>query len=247
MTEPSPAAKPSGTYIPLVTDAVRLVRALISPGEVFGEQQEKPSWLMPWLVISIGAVILTVVQMPYNVRIMEISMQARAAASGNAAAAIPPAAMQIGKIISLVSIPLALLIFGLIGSLVMWIVLMLSGDKVRFRGLMTATVYSQTTALLGMIAGSVVLRLRGTPAEAIRTMQDARPSLGLDLLLGEGTSGFVRGLAAGIGPLQIWGLIIVVVGIQVLEKQKKGSAWTAALVSYLLALVLAAMFAGMGG
>lgn len=94
----------------------------------------------------------------------------------------------------------------------------------------------------------MALRLRGSPAEAIWNLQDARVSLGADLLLpaDAALSPFLRTLLAGIGPLQIWGLIITAVGVRMLEQQGRKAAWVAALAAYVVLLVVGALLSGVG-
>jgi len=243
MTEPAPAA-PSN-YIPFVTDATRLARVLFSPGAVFEEQREKPTWFLPWVVLTIALVLFGLTTLPYSDRMGELSMAAR----GGAGQPVPAGVRTFIRISTLAGAPIAFLLLSAISSLVMWVTLMVTGAKVRYKALLCASIFSCTAALIQVVATGLVMRMRGPPAEAIRTMQDARVSLGLDLLLpAESTvSPFLRTLLGGIGPLQIWGLIITAVGVMVLEKQDKGTAWMAAIASYIVLLVVGGLLAGLGG
>jgi len=245
MSDPTPSPAPSSNYIPLVSDASRVVRVLFSPGAVFEEQRDKPTWFMPWLVISLVVVAVGLFSMPYTDRMMELAMQAR----GGGGQPVPAGVRTFSRVMALIGAPIYFLLLGAIGAGVMWVTLMISGGKVRYRGLMSAAIFSMATGVLQMIAQVVVMRMRGTPQEAIRTMQDARVTLGLDLLLpAEATvSPFLRTLMAGVGPLQIWALIITAVGVMVLERQDKGNAWMAATASYIVLLVVGALLAGLGG
>ena len=244
MTEPAPS---SSRYIPLVTDAGRVFRVLISPGEVFGEQQEKPTWFLPWLVIGLVVIAISLTSLAYTDRIMELAMQSR----GAGGQPVPAGVRTFSRVMSLIGAPLAFLVLGALGAFVMWVTLMISGSgtRVRYKAMLCAAIFSEAAAMLQVAAQTIVLRIRGTPQEAIRTMQDARVTLGLDLLLGadSGVSPFLRAILGGIGPFQIWALIITAVGIQVLEKQDKGTAWMAAIASYVVLLVIGALLAGMGG
>jgi len=247
MTEPTPAAAPTpaSSGIPFVTDLGRVVRVLFSPTAVFEEQQARPTWFLPWLVIALMAVGVGLTTLPYTDRMMELGMAAR----GAAGQPVPPSVRTFTRIATMVGAPIAFLILALISAGIMWVTLMLTGAKVRYRGLLSAAVFSLSTGVIAVALSAIVLRLRGAPAEAIRNMQDARVSLGADLLIpADATvSPFLRALLGGLGPIQIWGLIITAIGVMVLEKQDKGSAWMAALASYVVLLIVGGLLAGLGG
>jgi len=248
MTEPTPApapaAEPASGGIPFVTDFSRVIRVLFSPTAVFEEQRDKPTWFLPWLVIALMAVAISFTTLGYTDRIIELSMASR----GAAGQPIPPAVKTFTRFATIAGAPIAFLILSLISAGIMWVTLMLTGAKVRYKGLLSASVFSLSTGVVMVGLSAVVLRLRGAPAEAIRSMQDSRVSLGLDLLLPAETtiSPFLKAILGSIGPIQIWGLIITAIGVMVLEKQDKGSAWMAALASYAVLLVVGGLLAGMG-
>ena len=247
MTEPTPAAEtaPASSGVPFVTDAGRVVRVLFSPTAVFQEQQSRPTWFLPWLVIAVMVVLVGLTTLPYTYRMMELGLAAR----GGAGQELPAAVRTFAKVMSLIAAPIVFLIFSLLAAGVMWVTLMLTGAKVRYRGLLCAAMFASVTRVILIGLTSVVLRLRGTPAEAIRNLQDARVSLGVDLLLPSdaAVSTFLRMVLGEIGPVQVWGLIITATGIMVLEKQDKGSAWTAAMVSFVVGLLIAGLFGGLQG
>lgn len=247
MTEPTPAPAPApaSSGIPFVTDLSRVARVLFSPTAVFEEQRDKPTWFLPWLVLALLAVGVGCTTMPYTDRMMEISMAAR----GGAGQAVPAGVKTFTRVAAMAGAPIAFLLLALISAGIMWVSLMLTGAKVRYKGLLSASVFSLSTGIIMLALSAVVMRLRGSPAEAIRNMQDARVSLGADLLIPtEATvSPFLRAMLAGIGPIQIWGLIITAIGVIVLEKQDKGSAWMATLASYAVMLVIGGLLAGLGG
>jgi hypothetical protein len=233
---------PSRIYIPIVTDAWRLVRVLFQPGAVFSEQLEKPTWFLPWVVVAVVMIINGIWMMPYAARMMELASAARGA---------PPEQLaQAGRfaVVGLVATPIMFLLFGALSAGIMYVTLMTTGAEIRFRGLMSASIFSSSAAVLQVILQSVAMRLRGSPAEAVRTMADARVSLGLDLLLPEDAAvpDLLEGVLAGIGPLQIWALVITAIGVLTLQKVSKGAAWTAALASYVVMLLVGAAFTAMG-
>lgn len=244
MTEPTPAPAPASRGIPIVTDFGRVVRVLFSPTAVFEEQRDNPTWFLPWVVIALLAMGVGLTTLPYTDRMMELGMAAR----GAAGQAVPAGVKTFTRVAAMVGAPIAFLVLALISAGIMWVTLMLTGAKVRFKGLLSASVFSLSTAVIMVALTAVVLRLRGSPAEAIRNMQDARVSLGADLLIpaDAAVGSFLRAVLGGIGPIQVWGCIITAVGVMVLEKQDKGSAWMATLASYVVLLLVGGLLAGMG-
>jgi hypothetical protein len=241
MAAPEPQATATTSYIPIVTDAARLARVLVSPRGVFDEQKEKPTWFLPWLVVAVITAAIGIFQAPYMVRAIELAVEAR-----GAAAQISPGAMHTQAMIGAVVAPIAFLIFGAISAGIMYLILAVTGSSVRYRAMLSAVFFSQAVLPIQYVLQAVILRMRGAPAEAISSMTDAQPSLGLNLLLSsESTSHFVNALLAGIGPLPLWALIITVVGIMRLDNVKKGSAWTAALGSFVILLLVAAGLASL--
>jgi hypothetical protein len=74
-------------------------------------------------------------------------------------------------------------------------------------------------------------------------------SFGLDLLLPADASlpKFVEGLLRGVSPFSLWSLALMAFGVHAVERQTKGAAWSAATGSFLVSLVVGALFAGLGG
>ena len=230
--------------IPFVTDAMRVLRVPFSPGEVFAEQVERPKWLVPFVVISLLSMIVAVLSMPYTARMMELAMAAR----GNAAA-IPESAKKIGTIFAFLGTPILVLLLSFLGAGIMYLVLMVTSGKVRFVGLLSASVFAKIMIVVQGLVQVAIWKVRGAPSAAIQTMADAQVAIGADLLLPSDStvSPFLRVLLGSINPLSIWALIITAVGVMVLEKQSKGSAWTATLVAFAVLVLIGAAMAGSGG
>lgn len=243
MTEAAPTTEsPPPSDTPIVSDAMRVLRVPFSPGAVFEEQVASPAWFVPWVVISILAVGVGVLSMPYTARIMEIAMAARGAVG------VPESAKKIGMVFAFLGTPIFALLISLCGALIMWVVLMLTGGKVRFRGLLSASIFAKIMLIFQGLVQVAIWKMRGAPAAAITSMADAQVAIGADLLLPADTtvSPFLRVLLGSINPLTIWGLVITAVGVMVLEKQSKGSAWTAVLTAFIILVLIGAAIAGKG-
>jgi hypothetical protein len=239
MAAPAPEAPAAPSYTPIVTDVMRLVRVLYEPSKVFEEQREKPTWFVPWLVIAIVCVLIGYVQLPYTQRVIELALQAFPNAPQLSDAQLRSRAM-FGIIVT----PIVFLIFAFLGAGILYLIVSVGGSGGRYRGMMSATVFSQVLVPVTLLLQALILRMRGSPADAITAIADAQPALGLNVLL-TSDSRFLQTIYAGIGPLPIWSVIIVAIGLMRLEKVKKNTAWGAAIASYVLMLLIGAALSGL--
>ncbi len=239
MAAPAPQAPAAPSRIPFVTDAMRLVRVLYAPGAVFEEQKQAPTWFLPWLVIMIVCVVISFWNLPYSQRTIELAVQALPNAPQMTEAQLRSRAM-----IGLPFLPIVFLIFALLGAGILYLALTVAGGHGRFRSMLSATVFAQVLLPITLLLQGIILRMRGSPSEAITTMMDAQPALGLNVLL-TSDSRFLQTIYAGIGPLQLWALFITAVGVMRLEGTKKGTAWTAAIASFVVLLLIGAALAGL--
>jgi len=241
MTAPEAAPAPAPpARIPFVTDLLRLLRVLFSPGAVFEEQREKPTVWIPWLVVSVLMVGMTLLNFPFT----RIAMRMAAEAQGRP---LPASAESIAMFSGIVVTPVVMLIAIAVSAGIMYLVLIAAGGEVRYKGLMCVATFTSILGFLQLLLMVVVLKLRGP--EAIQTVSDLQVSFGLDLLLPQDSTlpRFVEGLLRGVSPFSIWSLVIAAIGVQKVEKQSSGAAWSAAVVSALVMLVVGAVFAGFGG
>ncbi len=236
MAAPEPqAASPAPAYIPVVTDLWRLARAPFLPKGVFAEQRDRPTLWIPWLLLVVLWLVVLAALLP-------LVIQFARNMSASAGRPLPDAA--IGAIrIQVLAVPTVILVVGaLLAAGVYYVVLVATGVTPRFKGLLSVSVFSSSVALLQTLVTVITLRVRG--ADAIQTPSDLQVSFGLDLLF---PVDFVQAhpvlgaLLRGIGPFQIWALVITVVGLMTLERVPRGKAWTAALTSYAVGLLIAAV------
>lgn len=233
MAAPEPQASMAGSYTPVLTDFLRLVRAPFAPRGVFEEQREKPTFWMPWAVLSVIFAVLGVINQPITRQMIRVQAEV-------AGRPVTPSAETFGLIFSLIGGPIGLLIGALIAAVILYFILMVAGSEARFKGLMSIAIFVAPITILQQCLNSVVLRMRGI--ETIQNARDIQVSFGLDLLL-PADSETPRALAAflrGIGPFEIWALVITAIALMTLEKVPKGKAWTACVISFVIGLVIRA-------
>jgi hypothetical protein len=216
-----------------------LFRVLFEPTAVFERVRERPRFLMPAIGLSIIVVIITYLMTPYTQAAMATRMAQIAQQN-------PQAAAQAAKFqsIGLVFAPIAVFIGLLIAGGLLWLlVMLLAGGDAKFKTLLSVACYTALPSILLQVAALVVLKLKGV--EAVSSMEDLRPPLGLNLLAPNAT-GFTGAVLAGINPFTIWGLVLTAIGVQVTHKTSKGSAYTVAIVAMVLGVLIGALFAGLG-
>ncbi len=239
MAAPDTAA-PSTSYSPVVTDLMRLVRVLFSPGAVFGEIKDKPTFWMPWFLVSIMFAVVQFLQAPFQTRVREIMMQQ----SGRElpAGATGPVAQILGAVFT----PVVVLIIVAIAAAILYGLTAAFGGEATYKKMLTVTIFMWPLEVIRQLLTYAVLSMRGV--ESINSAADMWVSLGADLLLptDAGVGTFVRAVLAGIGPIQIWGAAIVAVGIATLTGLEKGKAWTVAIISWLIGVVVGGGLAAVG-
>ena len=234
MAAPEPQATPAVTYIPIVTDLLRLLRAPFAPFGVFDEQREKPTFWLPWIVLSALFMVVGLVALPVTLHIARLSAEA-------AGRPFPPSAESLTRVLAVGGIPIGILIAVMIGAVVLYFVLMISGAEARFKGMMTVSVFVAPITLIQTLVTTVVLKMRGV--ESIQTLADARITFGLDNMVSAEFVEAHKAIAAllrGIGPFEIWGLVITAIGLAALEKVPPKKAWTAAIVAFIIGLMIRA-------
>ncbi|HEY2807104.1 MAG TPA: YIP1 family protein [Gemmatimonadales bacterium] len=227
MSDAAAAATPPAET-PVISDLSRMGRVLFSPGAVFGELQHRPTIWGPWIIVSVISMIISWFQRPFQQRVGQII-------SERAGRPAPPDTM-VRAIIGLVLTPVGVLVLVLISALILWALASAMGGDTSFKKMMSVVFFSFPPILIQQAITVAVLMNRGVAS--ITGPADMFVSLGADLALpADAQVGyFTRFFLAGIGPLQIWALVIIAVGVMVMGKTSKASAWTAAIIHFLIIL-----------
>lgn len=217
-----------------------LVKVLFEPTAVFERVREKPSFLMPFIGLSIVQMIVTAMNLPF----VKAMMQARMA-TAPAGAPDPSKFAVIGIATAPIGIALILVIVGF----VLWVLVSIMGGEAKFKTLMSVGAYSAVPSVVLLnLVGSLILRLKGV--ENVTSPMDMQPAVGLDLLM-PGATGFLGAVLKGINPFSIWALVLTAIGVSTTHKLSKGTGYVVATISFLLGLMLgaaaASMFAGRAG
>ncbi len=216
-----------------------LFRVLFEPTAVFERVRERPRFLWPAIGLSIIVMAITYFMTPFTQAAMATRM-------AQVAQQNPQAAAQMAKFqsIGLVFAPIGIFIGLLIAAGLLWLLVMLvGGGDAKFKTLLSVAAYTALPSILLQVAALLVLKMKGV--EAVSSLDDLRPPLGLNLLA-PGTGGFMGAVLAGINPFTIWGMALTAIGVQVTHKMSKASAYTVAIVAMVLGVLIGAFFAGLG-
>lgn len=222
-TQPAPVQQGSGG-----SSLADVFKVLYEPTAVFERVREKPSFLVPYLVICVVQIAIYFVNMPFLRAGMAAQMASRPAGGPD-----PSKFLWIGAVF----IPVGFAIGLLIGAGILWVLVSVFGGEAKFSRLMSVTAYSAVpSVVLLAIVGTVVLHVQGVGQ--ITSPQDMQPALGLDLLA-PGATGFVGAALRAVNPFTIWGLVLTAIGVSTTHRLSKQTGYIVATVSFLIGVVIA--------
>ena len=214
-----------------------LFNVLHEPDAVFTRLKERPAIWLPFLVLAILMVGVTVVNQPFQDAAFKGMM---AQLPPDRAAQIPASAGGMG-VGTFVNPPLFLLLTIAVGAGFLWVMAALTGTEGRYKLLMSVLTHAMVVYVLFAILGSVVLRVRGV--ESVTSFRDLQAPLGLDLVFRDAGT-FLSIYLNGINLFSIWGVWLTGTGVSVTHGVSRGSGITIAAVAYAVGLAgISAMFA----
>ena len=217
-----------------------LVRVLFSPGEVFERVRERPKFLLPWIGLSVAIIVISYLMMPFTQAAIA-SRMAQLAQQNPQAAANAGRFLWIGMVVGIIFF--LIILFVTAGLLYLALTLFAGADS-KFMTLVSVATYAAVPAILFQAVGLIVLQMKGV--SAITTPDDLRPPLGLNLLA-PGAVGFAGAFLAAMNPFTVWSIILTAIGVQVTHKTSQGVAYTAAIVSSLVVVLITSGLASLGG
>jgi hypothetical protein len=208
--------------------------ALVRPRTLF-ERNRNTSFVRPALVQSIFLLILGVAAMnliaPYFEAEMLRAMRQQAAAGGPTPEGAAGMAGTMSKVTAVVGFALAPWMVGLLGGLATWVGARIVGAKLTFGQSAMISAWSYTPALIGALAMAVQGAL--TDPSAIRGASDAQ--LGPARFMDPNTTPPVTlALMQQLDLFNLWGLVLVAIGVAVVARKDMGSGALAAVIRFAL-------------
>ena len=212
-----------------------IFKVLYEPAAVFERIRERPSFLMPYIVICVVQIAFFFLNMPFMRAGMAAQLATRPAGGPD-----PSKFLVIGAFFIPIGIGLALVI----GGGLLWVLVSLFGGEAKFGTLISVATYASVpSVILLAIVGAIVLQMKGVGQ--ITSMQDLQPAVGLDLLV-PGATGFVGAALKAVNPFGIWGLVLTAIGVSTTHRLSKGTGYTIAAIGFLIGVCIAGVFAGFG-
>ena len=205
-----------------------VVKVLYEPTAVFERAREKPSILVPYLVICVVQIAIYFVNLPFLRASMAVQMASRPAGGPD-----PSKFLWLGAVF----IPVGFAIGLLIGGGLLWVLVSVFGGEARFSRLLSVAAYSAIPSVVLLTSvGALVLHMQGVGQ--ISSPQDLQPALGLDLLA-PAAKGFVGAVLKAINPFGIWGLVLTAIGVSTTHRLSKSTGYLVATASFVIGVIIA--------
>lgn len=210
-----------------------LLRVLFEPTAVFERVRERPRVLAPLVALALITMVFGFVQLPY----VRAAISAQMTQTPNVTPQQAATALKFAPV-GVVVAPLIYALFLVVNGLILWVCVSVLGGEAKYTTLLSVATYASITYTLLQVIGLIVLAMRG--ASSVTGMVDLQPALGLDLLAPD-AKGFTLAFLRGINPFTLYGLFLTATGIAVTHKMSRGTAYGAASVQFVLALLIGAL------
>ncbi|MBV6497097.1 MAG: YIP1 family protein [Acidobacteria bacterium ACB1] len=242
---PPPPEKIDAPETAQMSEIGTVTNIFIEPGKVFEDLNRKPRFLIAG-ILSIICMMIFQVAFIQKIGFEKI---ARARIESNKGMADMPKeqketiiAQQTGPIaqtIGYVVLPVAMIIFFLIGGLLYWLGANALGGRATFgRGLAVWIYSGWPSAVLFLIANLLVLFLKDPADIDLTSTQQGLVQAGPAMLVGAKSQPVLHALLSAFDLFQIIGWVLAAIGLQKVAKLKAGSAWTVVILIALIGISL---------
>ncbi len=189
-----------------------LYGTLIRPEKEFYHLNDRPIWFSSFLILCVGKMLVEYLHLSVELKVIassvlstlepdktETAMQFFSATSG-IAIALMPAAIIIKNLIT------AGLLYGMIN---LWT------DRVRFKKLFSVAIHSWIIVLIAKYCNLLILNLKGT--DQLLYLDDLKVNLGLDILLKGNENIFIKTIFENITIFSLWYLVVLTIGVAIVS------------------------------
>ena len=239
MSAPSEEKKEMGVF-------EKIAGIFISPRETFEALDQKPSWLVPFLIIVVMTLGMTMLTRDIGMQDMMAKFQAREMPQEQ----IDKIAAQsegIGKYIQMVLIPVATLaVWAIFAGILLFCGNTLLGGSAKFKKVFSMMSWSSLVGALAIIVNTAIILSKGTTQGVTTSLAVLLPVPGLS----DKPSIFYR-LLSKFDLFTIWSLILWTIGLSVIYKftMKKSAGLVIALwaVWIVISIAFGSLFGPMFG
>ncbi len=188
---------------------------ILSPQETFVRNQSGPSYLVPFIILSLIYLALTAIQMPIQLAWMQAQVGLAGSAAGKTAAGM--ALYERTSHLALVSVPVLLILRWLIHALLVWLVAQVFLLGPGFSKTLVVVAYAYTPVILRDATVCFILCLRDR--ELLMQADGLYVALGLNLV-------FPRlplpwwVLVGNVNLFELWFVALLVTGLAALGKMR---------------------------
>lgn len=194
----------------LIKEVRNIIDIIYRPSKVFNEINKAPSWLVAYIFITLGTIVIRLLYFPVLKRIF--------LSYWNPEYSKP--LIQTAKSLTILSAsfsPFYLILKFLIISIILWLFVQLFAFETNFKKIFSIVVYCGIIAFLGSVLTLLILYLRGL--ESIKSGADIQVSLGIDLFLKSlNLSLPFKTFLSKINILSIWWIVLMALGISISSK-----------------------------
>lgn len=235
---PAPAAT-SAPAAPTMSEASRAINVFFSPGATFADINRRPSWWLPWLLLSIMAVgFMMVVQQKIGFEQItrnEIAKSSRAEQfdklSDEQKQQQIDISVKITKVFSYAAPVTNLLVFVAIAGLLMATFNFGMGAEVSFSRALSIVAYGWMPKIVGGILGIISLVV-GVDPEGFNIRNPVATNLGY--FLNPMEHKFLAGALGAVDVVGLWIVVLIGIGFAKGSKVKTSTAIAVTLVWYLI-------------
>ena len=211
----------------------RITGTVFSSTKTFTKINSKPTWLIAYLTIGTGAILIGSLISPFIIQAQIVSM---------------PSDMSLQQIenglkfmkryqtIGIALSPLLLMLKFLIISAVLWLIVQLF-TEVDLKRIFSVVVHCGVITFLGSILSFLILRLRGL--HSIKSAADVQVSLGLDIFLRNSDLDLpLKAVLSNINVFSIWWIVLISLGISIAAKISRTKAIVIAIFFWLFSTAI---------
>ncbi len=240
---------------PQMSEVGTLANIFIEPGNTFKDLRRKPRFIMATVIMAllITAFSVTLQQRLGEERIKRAVMQTL---ENNSQFASMPAEQKeqqvnlsytIQKYVSYVT-PIFVFLFFLIGGLLYWLGVKAMGGAASFLQSLSVWIYSSfPPTIVAMLANFLILFIKSPDDIDIATSQRGLVKANPTMFFDGKEMPVLATLISTIDVFMIWGLILAAIGLHIVGKISKGSAWGIVLIITLIGITFRVIGAFING
>lgn len=202
-------------------DLANLLCVVTSPSRAFSRLTEHPKWLLPFLAVSIGSMVLAWLNLPLIEKVLLSSLP------GDTRPDQMLTIYRVGQIIGIALTPAGILLNWFLTALLVWAVSYAFAKRAHFGRVFSLVGHCSLISFMGLVLSWVIIRARGT--ENVSSLADLDVSLGVTLLLDDNKiGGLARSVLSHASVFTAWYWIVLALGLAaILPSTRRTAAWIA--------------------